>query len=181
MTSNEDAGSTSQATAEILAKVDTLERERERKRLRQRPLGVAIMAALLASFVLMLALLLADRWLHWQTVKAWIPGEELYDVTLTWFVFGPIALVWAGLLAYGIWNLQEWARHSITGTAVLGFARRVYGAGALHVFHRGVRGIRSERAALLQAIALILVAAYFQTPSIAAAFRSSLPRKQGSV
>lgn len=136
-----------------------------------RPLGVTLFAALLAVIVLALVARMLMGWSHREEYRLTMDSQDFEDLAMFLVVVGPVCTAWLASLCYGLWNLQEWARHSVTATAVLGMMTRFPGAVLARISNTGFKNSSLERATLIRVIVLLIIAIYFQSPAVAAAFR----------
>jgi hypothetical protein len=163
-TDEQDVGKTrseSQSQA-ILAKVEALERDRERNRklLRKRPLGVTFIAFFLALYAAVLFVAIGWAWSHPGKIHSWMTPQNGLDLAMSVVIFAPLQMLMAGVLSYSLWNLQDWARHGTVS----------FGALSLYGGLRGALGHDFSRAYLMRVLVVLLVAAYFYQPSVAASF-----------
>jgi len=89
-----------------------------------RPLGVSILAVLIASYGVFLVAAMLYALAHPAMVRGWSsnPADDM-GVAVGVAIFTPIHIALAGLLAYGLWSLMDWARRGVIFFAGLGLLR----------------------------------------------------------
>jgi hypothetical protein len=89
-----------------------------------RPLGVSILAVLIAGYGILLLAGMLYALAHPGMVRGWSsnPADDM-GVADDLVIFTPIHIAFAGLLAYGLWSLMDWARRGVIFFAGLGLLR----------------------------------------------------------
>jgi hypothetical protein len=145
-----------------------------------KPLGVRILAVLIAAYGAFLVADMLYALAHPPMVRGWSsnPADDL-GVAEGIAIFTPLHIALAGLLAYGLWSLQDWARRGVIFFAGLGLLRltiKTHGAaGRSAVADRLSAMLHSSSLYAEGAYALCLVGVmlYLSLSTVSELFRSS--------
>jgi hypothetical protein len=141
----------------------------EENTLRKRPMGVAILAALLAIYATLMLAVMVWAWTHPGKVHSWMTPESNIRIAVGAAFVLPLRALLAAAVSYSLWDLRSWARR---GFVVFG-ALCLYDQTAALAFQLPTAGSASgfSTAYLLRVLVFILVAGYLNSPGVAGAFR----------
>jgi hypothetical protein len=143
-------------------------------KLAKRPVGITILAALLASYsaFLLVALILAFGHPHW--IRSWVTPSN-GKVALSVVVLSPMRMILAAILAVGLWRLQDWARHGTVLFGVLVLSGRTIAATVVALWTSNdlqTSGLLSQ-AGTIRILIFILFTGYLYLPRVASAFSNA--------
>jgi hypothetical protein len=89
-----------------------------------KPTGVKILSVLTAGYGVIVLACLIFAYSHLDIVRSWSStAGESFLIAGDIAILTPIHIAFAGLLAYGLWSLQDWARRGVICFAAIGIVK----------------------------------------------------------
>ncbi len=140
----------------------------------KRPLGVTVVAVLLASYAAIIFVAIIAALTRPQMVQSWMTPENREAIAFGIVVFAPLQVGLAGILSAGLWQLQDWARRGVALFMLWGPLSRT--TSALIFAPKSVPNTLQHdisHIGMVRILAIIIVLGYLFQPKVANAFTDS--------
>lgn len=143
----------------------------ENKLAKQRPVGIAIIAALFAIYAVFLIVGLIIVFANPEKVQSRLTPANSEGFFLTQNVLDPLRMIFAATLSAGLWRLQNWARHGVAIFAMWRLADRIIVAAVLApaIVPDALKSALSQ-SGIIRIFTFIVVLGYLYQPGVAKAF-----------
>ena len=137
-----------------------------------RPIGITLVSCAFAAYSVVVLCSIAWATAHPDNVHAWASTPKgVRDLAWDIYILSPLRIALCFILAYGLWNLRDWARRGAITILLIALLQHAFHTGVIRSFSNGNMP-RESMPALEIALSIVQIVSmiYLAIPSVEKAF-----------